>query len=76
MIGDGVCDYMYNTTECGWEGGDCLPAMMAISAPTATSIIPIVLYLIQNMIGDGRCDGMSYNTRSVDGMVVIASHVR
>ena len=29
LIGDGVCDYMYgmydyNTTECGWEGGDCV----------------------------------------------------
>ena len=39
-----------------------LPAMMAILAPTAPSIIPIVLYLFRNMIGDGACDGLPYNT--------------
>ena len=49
LIGDGVCDgYALQHEECGWDGGDCLPVTMAILASTATSIIPIVLYLIRN----------------------------
>jgi len=24
MVGDGYCDSVYNSTECGFDGGDCL----------------------------------------------------
>ncbi len=56
-MGDGFCDQgNYDTSYCGWDGGDC------------SSISDIhtrrPLCQVENMalLGNGRCDGGAYNT--------------
>jgi hypothetical protein len=50
-------------------------AMMAISAPTATFIIPVVLYLFQDILVMVFVMENLMTRRSVDGMVVTVSTV-
>eukprot|EP00957_Ditylum_brightwellii_P163914 12479195-Ditylum_brightwellii.AAC.1 len=50
-LGDDVCDQIFNTKECKWDGGDCLIA----DYPDCHVEYP-------SYIGNGRCDGAEYNT--------------
>jgi hypothetical protein len=52
FIGDGYCDSpVYNTAECGWDGGDCVVK----EYPDCHVDDP-------HLIGDGSCDDGEYNT--------------
>ena len=54
MIGDGTCNGgVYNTEECGFDGGDCLDFNNRY--PNCTVDVPY-------FIGDGTCNGGMYNT--------------
>jgi hypothetical protein len=46
------CDLEFNSTECGFDGGDC---SVVPNYPDCTVEYP-------GWIGDGRCDGGDYNT--------------
>jgi hypothetical protein len=46
------CDWYFNSTECGFDGGDC---GVVSNYPNCTVEYP-------GWIGDGRCDGRGYNT--------------
>jgi len=46
------CDSEFNSTECGFDGGDC---GVVSNYPNCNVTYP-------GWIGDGRCDGGSYNT--------------
>jgi len=55
-IGDGMCHLELNTTECGWDGHDC------IEKPK----LPPCIVERKEWLGDGFCDGGMYNTESCD----------
>ena len=68
LIGDGNCDGdVYNTIECNYDGGDCLPTEnnndddnSNINDDDTTNTVCIVPNL--DLIGNGKCDGDVYNT--------------
>ncbi|GFH61719.1 hypothetical protein CTEN210_18195 [Chaetoceros tenuissimus] len=53
-LGNGKCDLMYNTTECNFDHGDCLPSFIP-KYPNCT---------VDNWswIQDNYCDGYPYNS--------------
>jgi hypothetical protein len=51
-LGNFDCDSYWNSTECGFDGGDC---GIVPNYPDCTVEYP-------GWIGDGRCDGGAYNT--------------
>jgi hypothetical protein len=63
-IGDGFCDDVYNTTECGNDGGDCIPCKDGYTGFNCTLYLPncTVTFPESQWIGDGACDGDVYNT--------------
>lgn len=73
-LGDGDCDgSTYNTLMCGWDGGDCCNSTCVSSTyscsggfdcrdPTAPDVYPMCDVSSKSYIGDGDCDGGSYNT--------------
>ena len=52
----------FNTTECGWEGGDCLPCDAGYFGLNCDLYYPNCSVPIPEFIGDGACDGLPYNT--------------
>jgi hypothetical protein len=64
QIGNGVCDGDdYNTTECGWDDGDCLPCNEdGYFGPNCTLHYPNCSVPYPELIGDGSCNGEPYNT--------------
>jgi hypothetical protein len=63
QIGNGVCDgNEYNTTECGWDDGDCLPCDDEYFGFYCDLHYPNCLVPVPEFIGDGMCDGYDYNT--------------
>ena len=61
-VGDGFCDAwvdgVYNTEECGWDGGDCDEenAILWKSYPECNRGVD------PETVGDGDCDGGEHNT--------------
>lgn len=55
-IANGICDPELNTTECSWDGFDCIDAKKDI---------PCIVDDI-NLLGDGICNGGRYNTPQCD----------
>lgn len=51
-IGDGICHPELNTTECGWDGHDCMDN---------PKLEPCIVEH-EEWLGDGHCDGGLYNT--------------
>lgn len=51
-IGNGVCDLDLNTTECSYDGYDCMDKEKEIPCQVEN----------QDWLGDGICDGGEYNT--------------
>jgi hypothetical protein len=62
-IGNGFCDDVYNTTECGNDGGDCIPCKDGYTGFNCTLYLPncTVPFPESQWIGDGFCDDI-YNT--------------
>jgi hypothetical protein len=63
-IGDGFCDGLFNTTECGMEGGDCLPCNDGYVGINCKLFYPNCSVPNPQWIGDGACDGDVYNTEA------------
>jgi hypothetical protein len=65
-IGNGVCDYKYNTTECEYDGGDCpLPCDNdGYFGFDCTLYYPNCSVPNPEYIGDGVCDSDVYNTEA------------
>jgi hypothetical protein len=64
LIGNGFCDDVYNTTECEYDGGDCLPCKDGYIGFNCTFYLPdcsVPFPESQYTIGNGFCDGL-YNT--------------
>jgi hypothetical protein len=63
-IGNGYCDgdEYYNTTECGWDGGDCLPCDDGYFGLYCLLNYTNCLVPNPKYIGNGNCDGGDYNT--------------
>lgn len=55
-LGDGVCDQIFNTKECEWDGGDCKEVNKYQNCYVGDP----------DLIGDGSCDGASYNTEECE----------
>ena len=56
-IGDGSCSQYYNTEECGYDGGDCLPEVPEVPEdyPCLCFIEEDCLTSLEGSIGDGAC---------------------
>jgi hypothetical protein len=50
-IGDGICQMELNTTECGWDGHDCL----------ASPKLPPCIVEHEHWLGDGFCGESFYD---------------
>jgi hypothetical protein len=65
-IGNGFCDDFYNTTECEYDGGDCLPCKDGYIGFNCTFYLPNCSVPYPEWIGDGACDGDVYNTEGCE----------
>ena len=64
---------MFNTTECGWEGGDCLPCDPGYFGINCDLYYPNCSVPVPELIGDGGVMACLTTRPSADGMAVIAS---
>ena len=55
-MGDGACFAGYNSSECGWDGGDCIDVKTQFNYD-----FPYCKASHPEKIGDGRCDGHELN---------------
>jgi len=52
-VGDGICEKLFNTEKCGYDGGDCT---------NFNHMYPDCKVEFPDRVGDGECDVWSYNT--------------
>ena len=58
-IGDGYCNLEHNSSECGYDGGDCIGKSTGIKLTYPSCNVPK-----PEQIGNGRCDkDEEYNNR-------------
>ena len=71
-VGDGFCDAVFNTEECGYDGGDCCQDTCSVPSVCGTTIYACVDPSSSNastctgaaeytgFLGDGECVGFDY----------------